>query len=54
MERPSRGPEDVGVGHSEGTPVETGLPVDMFISAKYVAEAGSATPKERSASAVSE
>ncbi len=50
----SRGLEDVGVGHSEGTPVETALPVDTSVSAKRVVEAGSPTLKERTASAVSE
>ncbi|MGM0685323.1 MAG: RNA-guided endonuclease TnpB family protein, partial [Halobacteriota archaeon] len=43
-----------GVGHSESTPVETALAVDTPISAKRVVEAGSPTPKERTASAVSE
>ncbi|MFC7185790.1 RNA-guided endonuclease InsQ/TnpB family protein, partial [Halorubrum yunnanense] len=50
----SRGLEDVGVGHSEGTPVETALPVDTLVSAKRVVEAGSPTLNERTASAVSE
>jgi len=51
----SRGLEDVGVGHSESTPVETALPVDTeSVSAKRVVEAGSPTLKERTASAVSE
>ena len=50
----SRGLKDVGVGHSERTPVETALPVDTFVSAKRVVEAGSPTLKERTASAVSE
>ncbi|WP_323677371.1 transposase [Halorubellus sp. PRR65] len=50
----SRGLEDVGVGHSEGTPVETALPVDTSVSTKRVIESGSPTPKERTASAVSE
>jgi putative transposase len=50
----SRGLEDVGVGHSESTPVETALPVDTPVSAKRVVEAGSPTLKERTASAVSE
>jgi putative transposase len=44
----------LGVGHSEETPVETALPVDTPVSAKRVIEAGSPTLKERSASAVSE
>jgi putative transposase len=51
----SRGLENVGVGHSESTPVETALPVDTnSVSAKRVVEAGSPTLKERTASAVSE
>ena len=50
----SRGLQDVGVGHSESTPVETALPVDTPVSAKRVVEAGSPTLKERTASAVSE
>ncbi|MFC6722823.1 RNA-guided endonuclease InsQ/TnpB family protein [Halobium palmae] len=50
----SRGLEDVGVGYSESTPVETALPVDTPVSAKRVLEAGSPTLKERTASAVSE
>jgi putative transposase len=51
----SRGLQDVGVGHSESTPVETALPVDTdSVSAKRVVEAGSPTLKERTASAVSE
>ncbi|WP_058826102.1 RNA-guided endonuclease TnpB family protein [Haloferax sp. Q22] len=51
----SRGLEDVGVGHSEQTPVETALPADTnSVSAKRVVEAGSPTLKERTASAVSE
>ena len=50
----SRGLEEVGVGHSESTPVETALPVDTPVSAKRVVEAGSPTLKERTASAVSE
>ena len=50
----SRGLEDVGVGHSERTPVETALPVDTPVSAKRVVEAGSPTLNERTASAVSE
>ena len=50
----SRGLEEVGVGHSESTPVETALPVDTEVSAKRVVEAGSPTLKERTASAVSE
>jgi len=51
----SRGLEEVGVRHSESTPVETALPVDTdSVSAKRVLEAGSPTLKERTASAVSE
>jgi putative transposase len=50
----SRGLEDVGVGYSESTPVETALPVDTPVSAKRVVEAGSPTLKERAASAASE
>jgi putative transposase len=38
----SRGLEDIGVGHSELTPVETTLPVDTnSVSTKRVVEAGS-------------
>ena len=43
----SRGLEDVGVVHSESTPVETALPVDTVVSAKRVIETGSPTLKER-------
>jgi putative transposase len=51
----SRGLEDVGVGHSESTPVETALPTDTdSVSVKRVVETGSPTLKERTASAVSE
>ena len=51
----SRGLKDVGVGHSESTPVETALPTDTdSVSAKRVVEAGSPTLTERTASAVSE
>ncbi|WP_433629338.1 RNA-guided endonuclease InsQ/TnpB family protein [Halomicrococcus sp. NG-SE-24] len=50
----SRGLEDVGVGYSESTPVETALPVDTSVSAKRVVEAGSPPLTERTASAVSE
>ncbi|PSP84647.1 hypothetical protein BRC83_05320, partial [Halobacteriales archaeon QS_1_68_17] len=39
--------ETLGVGHSEGTPVETALPVDTPVSAKRVTEAGSPTLSER-------
>ncbi len=41
---PSRGLEDVGVGYSESTPVETALPVDTPVSAKRIVEAGSPIP----------
>ncbi|GAB6878338.1 RNA-guided endonuclease TnpB family protein [Halorubrum gandharaense] len=50
----SRGLAEVGVVHSESTPVETALPVDTPVSAKRVVETGSPTLKERAASAVSE
>ncbi|MFC7029322.1 RNA-guided endonuclease InsQ/TnpB family protein [Halomicroarcula sp. GCM10025324] len=51
----SRGFEEVGMGRSESTPVETALPVDTdSVSAKRVLEAGSPTLKERVASAASE
>ncbi len=51
----SRGLEDLGVGHSEATPVETALPTDTHsVSAKRVIEAGSPILAERTASAVSE
>ncbi|WP_276298985.1 RNA-guided endonuclease InsQ/TnpB family protein [Halorussus lipolyticus] len=51
----SRGLENVGVGHSESTPVETALPTDSnSVSAKRVVETGSPTLTERTASAVSE
>src|SRR6056297_2629091 len=51
----SRGLENVGVGHSESTPVETALPTDTdSVSAKRVVEVGSPTLNERTASAVSE
>jgi putative transposase len=43
----SHGLEDVGVGHSERTPVETALPTDTdSVSAKRVVEAGSPCLKE--------
>jgi putative transposase len=56
----SRGFEQLGVGHSKETPVETALP--MFTSSedsdvvdvKRVVEAGSPTLKERPARAASE
>ncbi|WP_433632026.1 RNA-guided endonuclease InsQ/TnpB family protein [Halomicrococcus sp. NG-SE-24] len=41
----SRGIKQVGVGHSESTPVEAALPVDTSVSAKRVVEAGSPTRK---------
>jgi putative transposase len=41
----SRGVKQVGVGHSDSTPVETALPVDTSVSAKRVVEAGSPPPK---------
>jgi putative transposase len=50
----SRGLEEVGVGYSESTPVETALPADTPVSAKRVVETGSPTLKERTAQAVSE
>ena len=42
----SRGLEDVGVVHSEATPVETAIPVDISVSAKRVVETGSPCLKE--------
>jgi putative transposase len=43
----SRGLTDLGVGHSEGTPVETALPVETaVVPAKRVVEAGSPRLKE--------
>ena len=42
----SRGLTDIGVDHSESTPVETALPVDTVVSAKGVLEAGSPALKE--------
>jgi len=42
----SRGLEEVGVGYSESTPVETALPADTPVSAKRVVEAGSPCLKE--------
>ena len=50
----SRGLKNIGVVHSESTPVETALPTDTVVSAKRVIETGSPTLKERTASAVSE
>jgi putative transposase len=51
----SRGLEDVGVVHSESTPVETALPANTdSVSAKCVVEAGNPHLNERTASAVSE
>jgi putative transposase len=50
-----RGLQQLGVGHSEETPVETALPTDTDpVSAKRVVETGSPTLNERTASAVSE
>jgi putative transposase len=44
----SRGLSDLGVGHSELTPVKTALPVDTaVVSAKRVVETGSPCLKER-------
>jgi putative transposase len=46
----SRGLTDLGVGHSEGTPVETALPAGTtLVPAKRVVEAGSPCLKERAA-----
>ena len=46
----SRGLSKLGVGHSEGTPVETALPADTaVVSAKRVVETGSPCLKERAA-----
>ena len=51
----SRGLENVGVGYSESTPVETALPTDTdSVSAKRIIEAGSSPLKQRAASAASE
>ena len=50
----SRGYDQLGVGYSEETPVETALPVDTSVSAKRVVEAGTPTLKQRTANAVSE
>ena len=47
----SRGLKDVGVVHSERTPVETALTVDTIVSAKRVVEAGSSCLKEPSKAA---
>ncbi|MDJ1434239.1 transposase [Halostagnicola sp. A-GB9-2] len=41
----SLGVKQLGVGHSESTPVETALPVDTSVSAKRVIETGSPTLK---------
>jgi putative transposase len=49
----SRGLEDVGVVHSESTPVGTALPVDTPVSAKRVVETGSPAPDEQTAQAES-
>jgi putative transposase len=44
----SRGLTELGVGHSEGTPVETALPAGTaVVPAKRVLEAGSPTLSER-------
>ncbi len=44
---PSRGLSELGVGHSESTPVETALPTGIaVVSAKRVVEAGSPWLKE--------
>ncbi|ERH00899.1 MAG: transposase, partial [Halonotius sp. J07HN6] len=50
----SRGYDQIGVGHSEETPVETALPVDTPVSAKRVVETGSPTLKKRTVNTVSE
>jgi putative transposase len=42
----SRGLQDIGVGYSESTPVETALPVDTPVSAKCVVETGSPCLKQ--------
>jgi putative transposase len=48
----SRGLTDLGVGHSEGTPVETALPTGTaVVPAKRVVEAGSPCLKEPPAAA---
>jgi len=47
----SRGFEQLGVGYSEETPVETALPVDTPVSAKRVVESGSPTLKESAVAA---
>jgi len=51
----SRGLSELGVVHSEGTPVETALPTGTaVVPAKRVVETGSPTLNERTAKAVSE
>ena len=51
----SRGLSELGVVHSEGTPVETALPVGTtVVPAKRVVETGSPTLHERTAKTVSE
>jgi putative transposase len=51
----SRGLTDLGVGHSEGMPVETALPAETaVVPAKRVLEAGSPCLNERAAIAASE
>jgi putative transposase len=48
----SRGLQQLGVGHSESTPVETALPTDTnSVSAKRVVEAGSPTLKKATVAA---
>ena len=50
-----RGLSELGMGHSESTPVETALPAGTaVVPAKRVVETGSPTLKKRPASAVSE
>ncbi|QLD84960.1 IS200/IS605 family element transposase accessory protein TnpB [Natronomonas halophila] len=50
----SRGLEELGVVHSESTPVETAFPVDTHVSAKRVIETGSPILQERTAHAEGE
>ncbi len=50
----SSGLEEIGVGYSESMPVETALPEDTSVSAKFVVETGSPDLKERAVSAASE
>jgi putative transposase len=42
----SRGFENIGVVHSESTPVETALPAETSVSAKRVVETGSPVLRE--------